>query len=442
MRCYVCDKVGDWHRPTIKKNGKEVPIHSEMITQICRNCGSACHDVDVSKEAEIKEYYRKSYRPQPSLVNLITTTHKQNYVQVFMRDFLKANRERHMIVGDVGAATGYLCNFFKLLGHKPTGCELTLTYRRMSEHYYGIPLSEELEPKHKYDLIVVYHVLEHLMNPDKKLAHYVSLLADGGHMLIAVPEWFDFIDEAAGIPIQSFDNLFHKNHINLFSRTSVRNLFRKCGLEVVKEDLVQYGQTYLLRKRDSPVIDGWLTKEDYNEISRIMINQKTAIDDLFILGKYREAFELYPRFPEAWLNYIFNKNLKDMAKQTDLFAEASKVIGDSLRFVLARGQWHYQYGRMAEAIEDMRKVCDVKPNEDTFMFLGYAYAQLGMPNEAMHSMNQAQAMDPRKWQEANTWILNQVANMPTWDERALIEAQGALTLRPADNASKLQPSAS
>lgn len=426
MRCYICDK-SDWHRPTVIVDGKERPIHSKATTQICKHCGNACHDVDVSKEDQIKDFYRNEYRPPPTVLNIITTTHKVNYVRVFLNEFLaKANADgKQLLVGDVGAATGYLLNFFRNMGHKVSGCELTKTFRSTSEHYYGIPLSEDLETKHKYDLITIYHVLEHLMEPDKKLAHYASLLAPGGHMLIATPLWFESLEENAGPPIQGFDHLFHENHINLFSRTSLNNLFRKCGLQVVKEDFVQYGQSYLLKKRESPVADGWLTKEDWHEQERIMKVQKHAMD-LFLQGQFREAYEAYPNFPDAWLNYIFNRCAKDPAKQADVMEDAEKHIGSNYKYILSKAQWMYQQGRLGEAIELFQKVLQKKPNEDTLIYYGYALAQAGHKREAIQALANAAAMCPTKWQECHSWMLATASGMPTWDQRAQAELQAQL----------------
>lgn len=423
MKCYICD-ADKWKNITYQVDGKSVPIHSKKNLHICQECGAAGHEVDPSEEARVKEYYRKDYRPQPALINLITTTHKVNYIRVLLQDFLREKQGTQMNVGDVGAATGYLLNFFRQLGHKVAGSELTLTYRRMSEHYYGIPLAEELETKHKYDLIVMYHVLEHLVEPDKKMAHYASLLNDGGHMLIATPEWFWKLEDDSGQSTVSFDVLFHENHINLFSRTAIQNLFRKSGMSVVKDDYQQYGQTYLLRKDSEPRKGEWLTKEDPREIERIMLLQRNAID-LFVAQRFREARRAYPNFPEAWLLEIFLKCGKDLAKQTDLIAEAEPIVGHSIRFMTAKAQWLYQQGRLDEAIEGYRRGLSIRPNEDVLMFLGYALAQKNKPIEAIQAMQMAQAMDPRKWAEAQSWILAQVSRMPSWDERAAAELKSS-----------------
>ena len=292
MICYVCSS-DKWHVVTVAgPDGIRVPVHSKSKIQICKDCGTACHEVDPKQEEKVKEYYRKEYRPAPGIANLITTTHKTNYVRVFLRDFLESKKGTRMKVADVGCATGYLLNFFRQMGHLATGCEYTVTFRRMAEHYYGIPTTEELETKHRYDFISIYHVMEHMVEPDKKLAHYASLLADGGHMLISTPEWFDTLEEASGTPTRDFEHWFHKDHINLFSATSLQNIFRKVGLSMVKEDHLQYGQTYLLKKSDAgPAPKDWLLRESWPDIERKMLAARTAIG-LFAAGKWREALDI------------------------------------------------------------------------------------------------------------------------------------------------------
>ena len=341
-------------------------------------------------------------------------------------------------MADVGCATGYLLNFFKQLGHSVTGSEYTVTFRRMAEHYYGIPVSEELDTQEKYDLITIYHVLEHMVEPDKKLSHYASLLSDDGNMLVSVPEWFNFVEEASGNVTSNFEHWFHKDHINIFSAASVSNLFRKSGLIIVKEDHEQYGQTYLLRKaRTGELPKDWMVKESWTEQERYILRAKVAIE-LFAASKFREALEVEPKFPEAWIAIIFGKAAKDPSRQADLFAEAEKHIGKNKRFLTAKAQWHYQREELQAALDLFHKVVSIRPNEDIFIYMGYAYAKMNKPMEAIQCFHTANNMDPRKWGEAQSWILNLVSQQPAWDERALAEAK-ELIYKDASTNGKLNP---
>ena len=401
-------------------------INPERELLVCKECGALAYRVDPSKEEEIKNYYRHQYRPAPNIMNLITTAHKRAYIEQFLSEFLATKTRsilgRPMVCGDVGCATGYIPHWLRSLGHKATACELTVTYRRFAEHFYQVPVTEELEPKHKYDLITIYHVLEHLMEPDKKLAHYASLLADDGHMLVSVPQWLDTLEEASGSPIQDFKGLFHKDHINVFTDTSLKNLFAHAGLAIVKEDHLTYGQTYLLKKCE-PIKT---TKvEDWKEAAAKVRQQKLAIE-AFASKKLDEAIALWPKFPDAWIRKIHEDFTKDRVKQADTFAEAFKVLPENLRLKLSYATWLYMGEELEEALRGFHHIVHYRPNEDIFIFMGWAYAKLGRNQDAIQWFARAAEMNPMKWAEAMNAIAKCAVQLPCWEERAMEEAKQAL----------------
>ena len=419
MACYICDKT-DWHEVMYEKDGKQVPIHADGRVAVCKNCGNAAHLVPLQSEEQIKEFYRKEYRPPPTVSNLLTTTHKQNYIAAFLREFLKG--KKGLVCGDVGCATGYFPAFLRSLGHRATGCEYTLTYRRFAEHYYGIPITEELEPKHKYDLISMYHVLEHVTEPDKKLAKYAGMLAEGGHLLVSTPRWFSDLDEASGTGVASFEHLFHKNHINLFSERSLKNLFAKLGLVIVKEDQLTYGQTYLLRLASPSELAVEVVFEDPDKIAGTMREQRRAIE-LFVAGDAKAALDAYRKFPDAWLRMIFAIAGKEPEKQDDLFAEVFQLMPQNLKMRRALATLLYQRGEIKKALEIYIELQQYKPNEDDHMYMGYCYSQLGNHKAAIQCFLIAAQMDPRKWVEAQNWACRSASSMPTWDEQAMQQLQ-------------------
>lgn len=410
MTCYVCGG-SSWN-----SMGK---LHEQSEIIVCKTCGNVCHRVDVSKEEELKKFYRHEYRPAPNHMNLITTTHKRVYIAKFLADFLEERDPKKvgkpMITGDIGCATGYIPAWLRGIGHKATGCELTVTYRRFAEAFYGIPVPEELEPKHRYDLITIYHVLEHLMEPDKKLAHYRSLMADDGRMLVSTPEWFDVIEEASGGTIQSFEHLFHKNHINLFSAVSLKNLFARVGLEVVKEDHVQYGQTYLLKKCEPSmikVIEPWEGQAEKLERSKRAILLHTS-------GRHELAIDAWKRFPEPWISLAHGKEAKDPEKQKDIFARALGVLHDNPRLLISFGMWRFQREEIGEALKVFNAIQEIKPNETIAIFQGYCYGKLGKYKEAAARFYEASEINPQKWTECMDQICAIAVRQPNWEERAM-----------------------
>lgn len=410
MICYVCDEDKWKSLDGISKEGD---------LRVCQECGNVAYKVEEADEEKTKEYYRKHYRPIPNHENLLTTTRKLGYIKSFLKDYLKD--KKGLVCGDVGCATGYIINWLRGLGHKATGSELTLTFRRFCEHFYSAPIPEELETKHKYDLISIYHVLEHLIVPDKKLKNYVSLLKDDGRVFVSTPEWLNVLEEASGSQMTSFEHLFPKPHINLFTEQSIKNLFSRCGLLVEKWNDIQYGQTYLLKKGGN----GGIVKENPAEIEKKLWDTKKAIG-LYKQKKWKEAIAVWPKFPEAWIQMVFQMHGKDPVAQKEIFDKAHEAVGDNCRLAMAHASWLYQQQHLKEAADQLEWLEEWRPNEDIYTMLGHCYAQSGSPVKAMSAFYQAQQINPMRWQLMMDAICREASNLPTWDERATFKAMEEL----------------
>ena len=411
MICYACDN----------SNWKKLDVTEQKQMMVCKTCGNLVYEVDPADEPKIKQYYTKEYRGRVSHMNLLTTNRKLQYVMKFLDPILKeANEQKKKLVcGDIGCATGYLVNALRRMGHKATGSEWTISMRRMAEHYYGIPITEELETKHKYDLLIMYHVLEHLIQPDKKLEHYQSLMQQDGKFLISTPRWLDVLEEPGGMPLTTFDHIFHKDHINIFTENSIKRLFLKCGFIWEYENHNVYGQTYILKRINGECpIDPKSLYENPDEVELKLRLAKEAIS-LFKERKYREAIEKYPKFPEAYINHIMNTNVrKDVGLAKDVFDEALKVMPDNLKLNLQYGIWLYQQEKFEEALKIYDMVLKVKPTEDIFVYKGWCLKMMGQGKEASKYFNTAATMNPQKWIECQDQIISICTDIPCWQEKA------------------------
>lgn len=416
MKCYVCDS-NDWHGlPHLNK---------ERLLQVCKTCGSPCYQVDPASEDKMRAYYRSEYRPQPNYMNLLTTTRKLNYIKGFLRPWLEPREKeagRPLICGDVGCATGYIPGFLRSRGHRATGSEWALYYRRFAEMFYGVPVTEELDGKHKYDLITMYHTLEHMIEPDAKLKRYADMLAPDGRILLSTPEWLDTLEEASGTAIQSFAHLYHKDHINVFTANTLKALIAKAGLEIERENHITYGQTYFLKKAaGAPVfhVEQFITP--WETTVELIEKSKQAID-LITQEKWREAVTLWPKCPEGWLGLLYRTpNAKDPGAQEQLYAEAFKILPNNSRLKLSYAVWLYGLQKYPEALAAIEWVLEHRPNEDLFMYKGWCLQFLGRHREAMAAFFEAQNMNPMKWVEAMNLICKSAVSEPCWEERAMAE---------------------
>lgn len=422
MICFGCEK-DNWHLFPFEFTGWK-----ERQLGVCKECGTIAYQIDPTEEQKVKDYYRKEYRGQIGPSNLQTTSRKLNYIKNFIEPWLIEQEKagRKLIVGDVGCATGYIPNWFRQRGHKATGSEWTVTMRRFAEHFYGLPVTEELPTKHKYDLIVMYHVFEHLVEPNKKLARYVDMIADDGHLLIATPEWLNILDESGVGRITTFQNLYHKDHINVFTYESLNRLFSQAGLVVEYSDRLVYGQSYLLRKAKPGETVPMYPSQDWKEIVRQLERNKKAIE-LFREAsssagkemKFREALNVWPKFPDAYYDWVLNsQQKKDRGKAAELIDECMKLMPKYPKLHIIRAYFLYQNQEYAGALEDFEYLSKTKVNADILMFKGYCQRHLGLMREAMQSFQEASILDPLKWGEAMVWLCKTATDMPHWEEVA------------------------
>ena len=411
MNCYVCEE-DNWH--------KLYGFHSQSLMQVCKKCGNLCHEVEADRQSRMNDYYRKDYRKKITSNNLITSTNKIQYIRMFLDEWLAD--KKNLLIGDVGAATGYFLNEMKRRGHRVTGSEYTTVFRRFAEHFYGIPLTEELEPKHRYDLISMYHVLEHIPEPNKLLLKYKQLLSEQGHLFVSTPYWLSFLECQDGTPFlneerttaqHAFDHVFHKDHINLFSMQSIQNLFRKNGFTLVKENVVTYAQSYLVKPGSVTEIN----PEDWIAVVETVARQKKAME-AFIAGRYNEAVKAYSDFPEAHCALIFRVYGKDPDRQEDMMAALPDNIKNHQRFLNALFQWLKQYGRLDEALEVARRVDAIRPNAQIIYNCGEILSMQGKYKEAMALYAQVANLHPYKWTDCYNEIIINACQMPTWDENA------------------------
>lgn len=426
MKCYICDET-DW----VSLSG----AHRQAKMQVCKKCGNLCHEVEPVDEAKLKDYYRRNYKPVLGIPSLVTTNNKLQYIGAILGPHLEG--KKGLVCGDIGAATGYVLDWLRRQGHRVYGSEWVINNRRLSEHFYSVPLAEDL-PDKKYDLLTMYHVLEHLIEPDVKLSKYADMLGPDGRFFISTPKWLGLLEEESGTPIQgkaprdtaqgSFDELFHKNHINLFTTRSLRNLFNKAGLTVVDENLDAYGQTYVLRRGEKKPIE----PEDWQQVLDKVNKQRLALE-LYFQQKFVEAVKAWPPFPEAWGALIFGLYGKDPERQADMLQKVDPQARGSWRFMVAEAQWLARMERLEEAVNLANAILKKRYMADVLYFVAECLTRMGKYQEANSAFARVAELHPHRWDQCYTWIVSNCTKMPTWDEKAEAQLREVLFQRAKDS---------
>jgi tetratricopeptide (TPR) repeat protein len=318
-------------------------VYDEPIGfKVCKTCGFVTYDY--RDTGDLQRHYDDE-RPVMTANNIATCNRKNEYHKAFLDGVIKP--EWKCI--DIGCAQGsylnLLHNYFNVPKENLYGTEWADSFRAFGRFEYGLNIKNEIsefDNIDKFDFISYYHVLEHIQHPDKELMKIRDYLADDGLLYIAVPYWFDEIEQQDGSGVQSFEYLYHMNHVNVFSIQSFKNLVNKCGFEVIKNNNRLYGYSVLLKKVDVPK-DFKPKVEKYGEIIESVKNQKKAID-LYLKGKPADAIKTFPKFPDAHVSLALNyKKQKDFDEVMSYLDKGLELMKDCHRLITQKATVYYQW---------------------------------------------------------------------------------------------------
>ena len=133
---------------------------------------------------------------------------------------------------DIGAGTGEFLMVAKENGWQTTGIEPSDKARNIALKK-GVFLADSLADleDHSFDVISMWHVLEHVPNLENQIKELKRLLKPTGTILIAVPNFNSFDAKYYGKFWAAYDVPRHLWH---FSKTAIKGLFAKEKLQLEK----------------------------------------------------------------------------------------------------------------------------------------------------------------------------------------------------------------
>jgi len=131
---------------------------------------------------------------------------------------------------DVGCGDGRFLLEAKKRGWRVAGVERYPDLSRAA----GLEVRERVEDAEAlgpFGCVTLWHTLEHLPDPHGTLARIRQLLAPGGMLLVAVPDWGG---DQAGLFKRLWIHLDVPRHLYHFNAPSLSALMRRCGFSVVR----------------------------------------------------------------------------------------------------------------------------------------------------------------------------------------------------------------
>ena len=144
---------------------------------------------------------------------------------------------------DIGAGTGDFLSVAKKDGWQTIGVEPSTKAKSIAinKGVSFVELTTELE-NNSFDVISMWHVLEHVPHLDKQIKELKRLLKPTGTLIIAVPNFKSFDAKYYGKFWAAFDVPIHFWH---FSKTAIKLLFEKEKMKLEKVLPMKFDSFYV-----------------------------------------------------------------------------------------------------------------------------------------------------------------------------------------------------
>ncbi len=238
-----CNLCGTSIVKTLSTKGRR---NESLRTVICLNCGLVWSDPLPFNPREFYENeYRMNYKGtyKPKLKHIV----RAGKVALFRYEYIRKRIPQGSAILDVGSGGGEFSYLLKKRGFKIKGIEPNLGYADYSIDEYGLDVQKSFIQdanlaKESFDVITIWHVLEHTENPARVLDTLYEALKPGGVIIIEVPN----IEAVC----QSPSSTFHFAHIFNFNDRTLQLMTKKSGFSLLSMEISKDGGnlTFIMQK--------------------------------------------------------------------------------------------------------------------------------------------------------------------------------------------------
>lgn len=218
-----------------------------LLVVQCAHCGLG-HVEPMPTPQALEDWYAKHYRQDYKGAVSPRLSHVLRAARIVLERWDWASAQAGFRLPqrslDIGASSGEWVYLMHRLGVAARGVEPHQGYCAFARESLGLDvvagtLQQHLPqmPAGGFDLVSMFHVLEHLPDPLQTLKDIARLLAPQGHLFIEVPD-------AAGM--SSPKNTFFRAHTLYFSAHSLAALARAAGFEVAAQNFEEGGNLRVL----------------------------------------------------------------------------------------------------------------------------------------------------------------------------------------------------
>ncbi len=243
VSCYLCGSAQSTPLLTAQEDLTGKPGDFTFVT--CADCGLAYQSPRLKLE-RIKDYYDDEYIAHRKKTNWGALTPLYNWAMNrhdtakigIVRRYYTLNANTQVLDVGCGAAS-FLLELKRRFGAQITGVDFKdlsiLPGFDQLKFHCGLFYEQKLA-RQQFDIITMWHFLEHDYDPVRTLTHARELLSKDGYLIVEVPR----LDSLTyRLYRNRWPGLQAPQHTALYSRKTLEAMFNKTGYEII--DYLPYG---------------------------------------------------------------------------------------------------------------------------------------------------------------------------------------------------------
>lgn len=186
----------------------------------------------IPSDKQVNEFYQTNYKITSDYY--IETEYRRIFripEQIYLIKEISTLKDKPAKLLDIGCDKGYFLDEARRYGYDVVGVEPSVAARQYCENLKIDCYAELSEIKEKQDIAVMWHSLEHHINPQKTLKEINEKLNENGLIFIRVPDFQCIYRKIFGKKWIWFQPDRHYWH---FSKDSISILLQNSGFDLIK----------------------------------------------------------------------------------------------------------------------------------------------------------------------------------------------------------------